>query len=132
MQILHVVQRMGEYTPVECFFAGKDSFKKGMPKLTAQIVIGTPGTMIDVRRAVPSFFSRFNYCFTSSRKLIEFPSDAQMVTKARVLDLKEVKVFVLDEADNMLESGSMGDQSIQLKKCVFPLPSIRTFLFILN
>jgi ATP-dependent RNA helicase DDX19/DBP5 len=49
MQILHVVQRMGEYTPVECFFAGKDSFKKGMPKLTAQIVIGTPGTMIDVR-----------------------------------------------------------------------------------
>jgi ATP-dependent RNA helicase DDX19/DBP5 len=47
-----------------------------------------------------------------------------MVTKARVLDLKEVKVFVLDEADNMLESGSMGDQSIQLKKYVFPLPSI--------
>lgn len=41
-----------------------------------------------------------------------------MVTKARVLDLKEVKVFVLDEADNMLESGSMGDQSISLKKCV--------------
>lgn len=40
----------------------------------------------------------------------------QMVTKGRVLDLREVKVFVLDEADNMLESGSMGDQSITLKK----------------
>lgn len=52
MQILHVVQRMGEYTPVECFFAGKDSVKKGMPKLAAQIVIGTPGTMIDVRPSV--------------------------------------------------------------------------------
>lgn len=48
-----------------------------------------------------------------------------MVTKSRVLDLKAVKVFVLDEADNMLESGSMGDQSIQLKKCVlFPSPSL--------
>ncbi|GAA5827050.1 hypothetical protein JCM11251_002222 [Rhodosporidiobolus azoricus] len=88
MQILHVVTKMGEYTPVECFFAGKDSFKKGMPKLTQQIIIGTPGTMID------------------------------MVTKARVLDLKEVKVFVLDEADNMLESGSMGDQSISLKNLI--------------
>ncbi|KWU46697.1 ATP-dependent RNA helicase DBP5 [Rhodotorula sp. JG-1b] len=88
MQILQVVQRMGEYTPVECFFAGKDSWTKGMPKLTQQVIIGTPGTMID------------------------------MVTKGRILDLREVKVFVLDEADNMLESGSMGDQSITLKKCV--------------
>lgn len=49
MQILSVVQRMGEYTPVECFFAGKDSWTRGMPKLTQQVIIGTPGTMIDVR-----------------------------------------------------------------------------------
>lgn len=48
MQILSVVQRMGEYTPVECFFAGRDSVKRGMPKVTAQIIIGTPGTIIDV------------------------------------------------------------------------------------
>ena len=39
---------MGEYTPVECFHAGKDSVKKGMPKLTQQIIVGTPGTIIDV------------------------------------------------------------------------------------
>lgn len=49
IQILNVVQKMGQYTPVECFFAGKDSYQKGMPKLTQQIIIGTPGTMIDVR-----------------------------------------------------------------------------------
>ena len=47
IQILEVVRRMGEYTPVECFFAGKDSVKRGMPKVTAQIIIGTPGTVID-------------------------------------------------------------------------------------
>jgi len=40
----------------------------------------------------------------------------QMVVKARVLDLSAVKVFVLDEADNMLASGTMGEQSIQVKK----------------
>lgn len=41
-----------------------------------------------------------------------------MVVKSRVLELTHVKVFVLDEADNMLESGTMGEQSIQVKKCV--------------
>lgn len=41
-----------------------------------------------------------------------------MVVKARVLDLSAVKVFVLDEADNMLASGTMGEQSIQVKKSV--------------
>lgn len=48
IQILSVVERMGEYTPVECFHAGRDSVKKGMPKLTQQIIVGTPGTIIDV------------------------------------------------------------------------------------
>jgi len=43
-----------------------------------------------------------------------------MVTRARVLDLKDIKAFVLDEADNMLDSGSMGEQSISLKKCASP------------
>lgn len=49
IQIMSVVQKMGEYTPVECFFGGRDSVKRGMPKLTQQVVIGTPGTIIDVR-----------------------------------------------------------------------------------
>lgn len=44
-----------------------------------------------------------------------------MVVKSRVLDLSAVKVFVLDEADNMLDSGTMGEQSIQVKKWVLPL-----------
>jgi len=43
-----------------------------------------------------------------------------MVTRARVLDLKDIKAFVLDEADNMLDSGSMGEQSISLKKYASP------------
>ncbi|ORY85304.1 ATP-dependent RNA helicase DBP5 [Leucosporidium creatinivorum] len=91
LQIISVVQRMGEYTPVECFHAGRDSVKRGMPKLQQQIVIGTPGTIID------------------------------MVVKSRVLDLSAVKVFVLDEADNMLDSGTMGEQSIQVKNLIMKI-----------
>lgn len=39
-----------------------------------------------------------------------------MVVKSRVLDLSQLKCFVLDEADNMLDQGTMGEQSIQVKK----------------
>lgn len=46
---MSVIQRMGEYTNVEVFHAGKDVIKRGMPKVTAQIVVGTPGTILDVR-----------------------------------------------------------------------------------
>jgi len=101
---------MGEYTPVECFFAGKDSVKRGMPKVTAQIIIGTPGTVIDVRL----FHFYYPHCRATGSS--NETNHVQMVTRARVLDLKDIKAFVLDEADNMLDSGSMGEQSISLKK----------------
>lgn len=39
-----------------------------------------------------------------------------MIVKSRVLDVSRVKCFVLDEADNMLDQGTMGEQSIQVKK----------------
>lgn len=109
---MSVVERMGEYTPVECFHAGRDSVKKGMPKLTQQIIVGTPGTIIDVS----SDHSQLPP--TVDTELTSFLPFSQMVVKSRVLDLSAVKVFVLDEADNMLASGTMGEQSIQVKKCV--------------
>ena len=46
---------------------------------------------------------------------------SQMVTRHRVLDLTHVVVFVLDEADNMLEQGTMAEQSIQVKRCDHPV-----------
>ncbi|KAK4054887.1 RNA helicase required for poly(A+) mRNA export [Microbotryomycetes sp. JL201] len=97
LQILDVVTQMGQYTPVECFHAGRDTISRGMPKVQAQIIVGTPGTIIDAST---------------------FYLGVLMVTKSRVLDLKDVKVFVLDEADNMLDQGTMGDQSVKVKKYV--------------
>lgn len=32
--------------------------------------------------------------------------------------MSEVKVFVLDEADNMLDQDGLGDQTLRVKKCV--------------
>lgn len=39
-----------------------------------------------------------------------------MNTKSHTLDFKHVKVFVLDEADTMLDQGTMSTQCINVKK----------------
>jgi ATP-dependent RNA helicase DDX19/DBP5 len=36
--------------------------------------------------------------------------------RSKSINPATVRVLVLDEADNMLEQGSMGDQSISIKK----------------
>jgi ATP-dependent RNA helicase DDX19/DBP5 len=36
--------------------------------------------------------------------------------KSKVIDVSEVKVFVLDEADNMLDQDGLGDQTLRVKK----------------
>jgi ATP-dependent RNA helicase DDX19/DBP5 len=36
--------------------------------------------------------------------------------KIKVIDVSEVKVFVLDEADNMLDQDGLGDQTLRVKK----------------
>ena len=55
-------------------------------RLDAHIVIGTPGTMLD-------------WC-----------------TKLRIIDLKNVCVFVLDEADVMIDTQGHQDQSIRIQR----------------
>lgn len=41
---------------------------------------------------------------------------AEFIQK-RIIDGSKIRVFVLDEADNMLDTGSMGDQTLRVKKC---------------
>jgi len=40
----------------------------------------------------------------------------KMERKYKVIDVSEVKVFVLDEADNMLDQDGLGDQTLRVKK----------------
>lgn len=86
-QIMSVVISMGKFTPVQTEYAIKDNLPRNATLVTAQIIVGTPGTMIDLIRR-------------------------------KVVDISEVKVFVLDEADNMLDQDGLGDQTLRVKKCV--------------
>lgn len=88
-QISDVVTSMGQFTPLTTFLAVKDSFDRHSPPTDAHVVIGTPGTVLD------------------------------MIVKKK-LDVKAVRAFVLDEADNMLDQQSLGEQTLRVKKCVIP------------
>lgn len=69
----------------ECLFVVNISVQRGM-KLQEQIVIGTPGTMLD-------------WC-----------------SKFKFIDPKKIKVFVLDEADVMIATQGHQDQSIRIQR----------------
>ncbi|KAJ2918489.1 hypothetical protein MD484_g1951, partial [Candolleomyces efflorescens] len=83
-QIMNVVITMGKYTAVQTEYAIKDHLPKDASNITAQIIVGNPGTMFDLMRR-------------------------------RVLDVNHIKVFVLDEADNMLDQDGLGDQTLRVK-----------------
>ncbi|CCG82999.1 ATP-dependent RNA helicase dbp5 [Taphrina deformans PYCC 5710] len=82
-QIMDSVTEMGKYTKVTTAMALKDTIEKGQ-KVTAQIVVGTPGTVMDL-------------------------------VKRNALNTKEIKVLVLDEADNMLDRQGLGSQSLKIR-----------------
>jgi ATP-dependent RNA helicase DDX19/DBP5 len=82
-----VVVSMGKHTPVTTEYAIKDNLPPGVTKITAHIVVGTPGTMANLLRR-------------------------------KIIDSTHVKVFVLDEADNMLDQDGLGDQTLRVKKQV--------------
>lgn len=85
-QIMDVVKEMGKFTPVTTTYALKDSIPRGQ-KVNAHIVVGTPGTVMDLIRR-------------------------------RQLDTTHVRVFILDEADNMIDQQGLGDHSLRVKQCV--------------
>lgn len=87
-QIMDVTREMGKFTPVKTALALKDSIQRG-ERVDAHIVIGTPGTVLDL-------------------------------AKRRQLDLSKVRVFVLDEADNMIDQQGLGDQSLRIRGVLAP------------
>ena len=48
--------------------------------------------------------------------VIGTPGTVADLIRRRALDVSKVKIFVLDEADNMLDGQGLGDQSVRVKK----------------
>jgi len=82
-----VIVKMGKYTSVQTEYAIRDHLSPDVKTVSAQIIVGTPGTMTNLIRK-------------------------------KVIDVSSIKVFVLDEADNMLDQDGLGDQTLRIKKFV--------------
>ncbi len=83
-QTLDVVETMGKYTGITTQLIVPNVVERNA-KINANILVGTPGTVLDFIR----------------RKQI---------------DVSKLAVFVLDEADNMLDQQGLGDQCVRVKK----------------
>ncbi len=57
-------------------------------RIEKHILIGTPGTLVD------------------------------MLSRGKIFDPKQIRVFVLDEADEMVAAQGLGDQTSRIKRCV--------------
>lgn len=85
-QIFEVATQMGQFTRVKIYLASREEVgTKRQSIMGHQVVIGTPGTLLDIER----------------RGMMPFDS---------------VRVFVLDEADVMLDRQGMGMQSLRVRK----------------
>ncbi|KIV83097.1 hypothetical protein PV11_05152 [Exophiala sideris] len=84
-QIVGVVKVMGSFVPGLVVEAAvpQDAAARNR-KIEASVVVGTPGTVMDMVRR-------------------------------RSMDIKGLKILVLDEADNMLDQQGLGDQCVRVK-----------------
>ncbi|XP_075696601.1 ATP-dependent RNA helicase DDX19B [Rhinoderma darwinii] len=87
LQTGKVIEQMGKFSPeLNLAYAVRGNKLERGHKIAEQIVIGTPGTVMD-------------WC-----------------SKLRFIDPKKMKVFVLDEADVMIATQGHQDQSIRIQK----------------
>lgn len=104
-QIASVVAKMGQFMQdLSITLAVKGTMVAKNVELQNQIVIGTPGTVLD-------------WC-----------------TRYRVIDLRKIKAFVLDEADVMMAQQGHGDFCIKIIKyfkiCLSYIISIHKKMFL--
>ncbi|KAJ7455233.1 P-loop containing nucleoside triphosphate hydrolase protein [Mycena galericulata] len=57
------------------------------------------------------------------------PGTMTALMRKRILDVSNVRVFVLDEADNMLDQDGLGDQTLRVKNMLPRDPPVQILLF---
>lgn len=111
-QLLTNIQNMSKYTQITSIALIKDAFKKQSGEvdyintqepLKYHIIVGTPGIILDCLKR-------------SSQPVTTRRLGASRRRNEKLLDTSHLKLFVLDEADNMLDQEGLGDQSIRIKK----------------
>ncbi|XP_058050377.1 ATP-dependent RNA helicase DDX25 [Ahaetulla prasina] len=91
VQTGHVVEKMGRFcVNINVNYAVRGNRVPRGTSIREQIIIGTPGTLLD-------------WCF-----------------KLKLFNLKNIKVYVLDEADVMIDKQNFLDQSVRIQRALSP------------
>lgn len=69
---------------------------------------------LTVQFAIPQALERG--ATVQSQVVVGTPGTVQDMIRRKTLDVRGIKVFVLDEADNMLDQQGLGDQCIRVKR----------------
>lgn len=79
-------------------------------------VVATMGkfTKVTTQLAVPDSMEKGK--LTNAHIIVGTPGTVLELIRRKLLNVNQVKVFVLDEADNMLEAQGLGDQCLRVKK----------------
>ncbi|NWU93671.1 DDX25 helicase, partial [Upupa epops] len=89
LQIGRVIEQIGCFcTDIKVMYAVRGNRVRRGTVLQEQIIIGTPGTVLD-------------WCF-----------------KQKLVDLQRIKLFVLDEADIMIDTQGLSHQSIRIQRAL--------------
>lgn len=72
-----------------------------------------------VEAAVPGAVSRDTGVRSSA--VVGTPGTVMDLIRRRQFDVSQLKLLVIDEADNMLDMQGLGDQCTRVKKCVYPM-----------
>ena len=61
---------------------------------------------------------------TTAHIVVGTPGTMTDLIRRRVIDVPNIRVFILDEADNMLDKERLGDQTLRVKSAYerFPMP----------
>ncbi|KAL3233576.1 ATP-dependent RNA helicase DBP5 [Nakaseomyces bracarensis] len=73
-------------------------------------------TKITTQLIVPDSFEKNTQI--NANIIVGTPGTLLDLIRRKLIQLKDVKIFVLDEADNMLDKQGLGDQCIRVKKCL--------------
>lgn len=79
----------------------------------------TPVTTAEAIRDSSNNREERNTAFKEAQLIVGTPGTVLDLIKRRIIEKKHIKIFVLDEADNMLNQQGLGDQSIKVKKYVY-------------
>lgn len=89
-QTVDVIEKLAQFTDIKVKLAVPGSWQRSS-KITEQVVVGTPGTLVDI-------ISR----------------------GGRVMDHSQIRICVVDEADEMLALQGLGDQTMRIKRMIPP------------